>query len=116
LIVENVHQELFISLLQENGLYVKEFRPLQDKRTRLMQVTPFLESGQVFFPRTGCEDLINELLNFGMERHDDLADAFAMLLTHFIDEHAHEPQSTYLIRGAPTTGDYSMRKWLSLFH
>lgn len=116
LIVENVHQELFISLLQENGLYVKEFRPFQDKRTRLMQVTPFLESGQVFFPRTGCEDLINELLNFGMERHDDLADAFAMLLTHFIDEHAHEPQSTYLIRGGPTTGDYSRRKWMSLFH
>ncbi len=115
LLVENVNQGLFIGLLQENGLYVKEFRPFQDKRTRLMQVTPFLEAGQVFFPETGCEDLINELVNFGLERHDDLADAFAMLLTHFIDEHAHQPQSTYLIRGGPTTGGYSSRKWAMMF-
>lgn len=115
LLVENVHQDLFISLLKEDGFYVEEFRPIQDKRTRLMQVTPFIQAGQVFFPREGCEDLINELLNFGLERHDDLADAFAMLLTYLIDNFGQEPQSTYLIRGGPTSGGYSRRKWMSLF-
>lgn len=115
LLVENVHQDLFISLLQEDGFYVKEFRPIQDKRTRLMQVTPFLQAGQVFFPRTGCEDLINELLNFGLERHDDLADAFGMLLTHLIDDYGQEPQSTYLIRPDGGPRGYSGRKWMRLF-
>ncbi len=115
LLVENVNQDLFVGLLQENGLYVKDFRPIQDKRTRLMQVSPLLQSGQVFFPRTGCEDLISELVNFGLERHDDLADAFAMLLTHLINEYGHEPQSTYLIRGAPNARDYSSRKWAAMF-
>ncbi len=118
LLVENMHQDLFVGNLREEGFYVKDFRPTQDKRTRLMQVTPLLESGQIFFPKEGCEDLLNELLHFGMENHDDLADAFAMLLTHFIDDFGQGPQSTYLIGRSPTGGgflhDYSTQKWLRL--
>ncbi len=118
LLVENVHQNLFINLLENEGLYVQDIRPVQDKRSRLALVTPLLQTGNVFFPKTGCEELINELLNFGLERHDDLADAFAMLLAHFIREEGSPPQSTYLIGPLPSSGDpildYSVQKWARL--
>ncbi|MCF7796083.1 hypothetical protein K9M42_03235 [Patescibacteria group bacterium] len=38
-----------------------------------------MQNEQVFFPKNGCEDLINQLLGFGIEsNHDDLVDAFSM--------------------------------------
>jgi predicted phage terminase large subunit-like protein len=86
LLVENINQQLFIQMLQQDDVYPEEVRPTADKRSRLALVTPLLQQGKVFFPRTGAEDLITELLGFGLERHDDLADAFAMLLTRLIEE------------------------------
>jgi hypothetical protein len=38
------------------------------------------------FPRQGAEDLINQLVNFGIERHDDLADAFSLLVLKALEE------------------------------
>ncbi len=32
------------------------------------------------FPRGACEDLITQLVNFGVEKHDDLVDALTILL------------------------------------
>lgn len=52
----------------------------QDKQSRLQAQTPLLQAGQVHFPRHGAELLINQLTGFGVEKHDDLADAFAILL------------------------------------
>ncbi|MDD5055834.1 MAG: hypothetical protein PHZ00_06240 [Candidatus Peribacteraceae bacterium] len=86
LLVENVNQQLFIQMLEQDGLYPEEVRPTADKRSRLALVTPLLQQGKVYFPKEGAEDLITELVGFGLERHDDLADAFAMLLTRLIDE------------------------------
>lgn len=86
LLVENVNQQLFIQMLQQDDFYPEEVRPTADKRSRLALVTPLLQQGKVFFPRTGAEDLVTELLGFGHESHDDLADAFAMVLTRLLDE------------------------------
>jgi len=36
------------------------------------------------FPEKGCEELIDQLIGFGKEKHDDLADAFAMLVIKII--------------------------------
>ena len=52
----------------------------QDKRARLALTTSLIQSGKVLFPRHGCEELIAQLVGFGVEKHDDLADAFTMLV------------------------------------
>jgi len=39
----------------------------------------------ILFPRKGAEALINQLVNFGKEKHDDLADAFVCLVTKMIN-------------------------------
>jgi len=38
----------------------------------------YIQTGIIKFPRNGAEELINQLTGFGIEGHDDLADAFAM--------------------------------------
>jgi predicted phage terminase large subunit-like protein len=52
----------------------------QDKRARLDSVTYMIRSGKVLFPKKGTEDLIQQLVYFGVEKHDDLVDAFTMVL------------------------------------
>lgn len=51
-----------------------------DKRSRIALTSPHIESGKVLFPMKGCEDLITQLVDFGAEKHDDLADAFSMVV------------------------------------
>lgn len=57
-----------------------------DKATRLRFATPLMKDGRVFFPEKGCEELIEQLIGFGKESHDDLADAFAMVIIKTIEE------------------------------
>ena len=40
----------------------------------------FIKNGTVVFPRTGCEELLAELLGFGVEEHDDLVDALVYMI------------------------------------
>ncbi len=52
----------------------------QDKRMRLALTTHLLQQSQILFPRQGTEKLIDQLVGFGKEKHDDLADAFSILM------------------------------------
>lgn len=52
----------------------------QDKRARIALTTSLIQNGQILFPRKGAESLIEQLVGFGVERYDDLADAFAILI------------------------------------
>lgn len=63
----------------------------QDKRARLLSVSHLVESGKVVFPRYGSHQLLQQLLGFGGERYDDLADAFSILLEKVL-EHDHKPR------------------------
>ncbi len=54
----------------------------QDKRARLTTTTPFIKSGHVLFPKEGAKVLIQQLVGFGTERHDDLADAFSLMINY----------------------------------
>lgn len=45
---------------------------------RLSMTTSMIKNGQILFPPTGTEELIQQLTGFGVEKHDDLADAFVM--------------------------------------
>jgi len=51
-----------------------------DKRSRLAMTTDAIRTAKVLFPRQGAEELIAQLLGFGVEKHDDLADAFSTLV------------------------------------
>lgn len=82
LYIEEVgYQAALIQTLKNRSYHVVGFKPQgQDKASRLALTTPPVQDGTVLFPKTGAEDLIRQLVGFGSERHDDLADAFAMLI------------------------------------
>ncbi len=56
-----------------------------DKTARLRLTTSLIKDGQVLFPEQDCEELIEQLTGFGKEKHDDLADAFAILVLKVIE-------------------------------
>lgn len=61
----------------------------QDKRSRLALASHLVQAGRVKFPMTGCERLIEQLVGFGNERYDDLADAFAILILPMLEMKGH---------------------------
>lgn len=80
------YQKSFAEALKEEG-YPAEPVELngQDKRARLMLTTHLIQSGKILFPRKGAEDLIIQLVGFGVEKYDDLADAFSILIIHIME-------------------------------
>lgn len=74
------YQQAAIEEAKRNMLPVFPIRPGADKRSRLRSAAIFIQNGTVLFPKTGCEDLIAQLLGFGVEDHDDLVDAFVYLV------------------------------------
>jgi predicted phage terminase large subunit-like protein len=82
LFIEDVgYQRSLIEELSRQGYHAEGVKPCgQDKRARLTLTTPLLKNGSILFPKKGCEDLIGQLTGFGYETHDDLADAFAILV------------------------------------
>lgn len=57
-----------------------------DKTARLRLTTPMLKEKRILFPEKGCEELIDQLLGFGKEKYDDLADAFSIVILKIIEE------------------------------
>jgi hypothetical protein len=71
-------------LKKEAKMPIEEMKPLRSKTTRLQAVTPFLESGRVYFVEgEWTESFIKELTSFPYCKHDDRTDAFAWALTHY---------------------------------
>jgi len=80
--VEDVaYQKMQIETMADAGLPVEGVKVSKDKRARLMAVSSYIQNGTVLFSRKGCEDLIGQLLGFGIEAHDDLVDAFTILVS-----------------------------------
>ena len=82
LLVEDVgYQSSLVEHLIRDGYPAKGVKLHgQDKYARLMSVSPLLQAGKVFFPEHGAEELIRQSLDFGIEKYDDLVDAFTILL------------------------------------
>lgn len=57
-----------------------------DKRARLETLVPYFTNDQVFFRETGLEQLVNELLYFGVEPHDDCSDSFELAMRLLINK------------------------------
>jgi len=83
--VEKVgYQEALIQQLKSGGLWVEGITPHGDKRERVMMTSMAIQNGHILFPKKGCEELIGQLTGFGVEKHDDLADAFAIVANQFV--------------------------------
>lgn len=80
-IENNGYQEMMVEKLESEGYNVEGVRSSADKQNRLFAVSYLIQSGVVIFPKEGTEELITQLLGFGVENHDDLVDAFSLLLS-----------------------------------
>ncbi len=78
----------------------------QDKRSRLALITHFIQQGKVLFPRHGVEELIMQLTGFGIEKHDDLADAFSLLLIKIMEEDNSGQPNVFIVDMGSSIYDY----------
>ncbi len=106
LLVESVsYQDALPQMLESQGIEAEGIKPHNDKRTRLALTSPMIRSGVILFPDKGCEQLLEQMIGFGVEKHDDLADAFSLLIHKVVEEFTN--QSTFLMAflGSGTTED-----------
>jgi predicted phage terminase large subunit-like protein len=82
----NAAQSYAVQQLNPDGYPVTEVTSRGDKRERLFCVSPAILNAQVLFPRQRCELLIDQLVNFGLEDHDDLSDALVMLINEVMKD------------------------------
>lgn len=97
--IEDVgYQRAVIEQLQRDGVYDIKAAKVhgQDKRARLALTTHLLKSGKILFPRKGAERLIEQLVGFGIEKHDDLADAFSILVLQTMQEYHWSPRVYFI--------------------
>jgi len=80
-IESTAYQAAAIQELQRKGFRAEEFKSAgNDKRSRLALTTHLIQSGTILFPDKGADSLVAQLVGFGVEKHDDLADAFSILI------------------------------------
>lgn len=93
------YQQAVVDYLEHRDIDVEGVKPLVDKYTRLNLASDSIRRGTVLFPEQGCEKLIAQIVNFGPERHKDLADA----LTVAVLEILREPgiATAVVIKGSP---------------
>jgi predicted phage terminase large subunit-like protein len=66
--------------MERRTFSVQAMHPIKDKRARLRVAGRYIKMGVVKRPRTGCEQLLTQLLGFGVEKHDDAVDALVYLI------------------------------------
>ena len=70
--------------------------PRKDKRARLRVAARYIKMGVVKLPRTGCEQLMTQLLRFGSEKHDDAYDALVYLILGLVGDGIEEQKMHYI--------------------
>lgn len=69
----------------------------KDKKTRLSAISPLIKNGQILFPITGAEELINQTLYFGTERYDDTVDALTLAVNKLIKDEIQPSDTVFVI-------------------
>ena len=87
-LIENVgYQQSLSDSLKPHNVKTTLVSITSDKRSRLACTAYLIQTGGILFPKNGTADeLINQIINFGVERYDDLADAFSLLLLKILEE------------------------------
>lgn len=92
LIIEDVQYQLALAQqLKQAGFPAVGAKVSGDKRARLALTTHLIQSGKIVFPRKGAEALVRQLVDFGVEKHDDLADAFTILIQEIMVNNKRPP-------------------------
>jgi len=86
--IESVgYQEAFAQRMNELGYYSYAVGiHSASKRERLLFVSNMVRSHKAVFPPFGIDELEDQLVNFGVEKYDDLADAFSILIKKIMEE------------------------------
>ena len=83
----NQFQQAAVDQLKSERIYeVEGVTVTSDKRSRLASCADLMNAGVIVFPKHGAEDLITQMIGFGVESHDDIMDAFTLLVRAFIEE------------------------------
>jgi len=90
------YQQAAIEEMERRTFAVTPMHPIKDKRARLRVAARYIKMGVVKFPRTGCEQLLTQLLGFGGEKHDDAVDALVYLILGLVGDGI-EPQRIEMI-------------------
>jgi predicted phage terminase large subunit-like protein len=90
------YQQAAIEEMERRAFSVQAMHPIKDKRARLRVAARYIKIGVVKFPRTGCEQLLTQLLGFGVEKHDDAVDALVYLILGLVGEGI-EPQKVHYV-------------------
>lgn len=81
------YQRALAQQLQEVSVDAKAYSVKGlDKRERIALTSAAIKEGRIRFPRTGAEELIRQLVGFGQEKHDDVADAFTLAARKIIED------------------------------
>ena len=83
-LVEQVqYQAAVIEQLHDREIKSKGIKIHNDKRARLQLASSLFEQGMVYFPKDRTvAPIVQQLVGFGVEKHDDLADAISMGLNY----------------------------------
>lgn len=102
LFIEDIgFQSAYVQELEKRG-YAAEGVKFHgaDKRSRLALTSNLIRDGIIRFPRHGAEDLVCQLVGFGIERHDDLVDAFTNLILKVKDHDEAAASIHFLVEDA----------------
>jgi predicted phage terminase large subunit-like protein len=80
------YQQAFIQETKHQGYSTVDVQPRGDKRSRLSTSSHYIKTGRVLFPKKGCERLIEQMTGFGVEKHDDMVDAFTTLVNEVMKD------------------------------
>lgn len=80
------YQKAAVQEMERAMLPVVPMKLTADKRSRLQSVAPYIKSGIVLFPRAGCEQLLGQIFNLGVESRDDLCDALVWLIQGLVEQ------------------------------
>lgn len=77
----NAMQKLFTDeLIRSTTLPIKPIKSTIDKVSRVEQMSVLFETGRVFLPYKGSEELIDELITFPKAQYDDCVDALSFAI------------------------------------
>lgn len=83
LIEQVAYQTAALEQLRHRGIEAIGVKIHTDKHARLQLASPLFEMGMVYFPKTrAIQPIIQQIVGFGVEKHDDLADAVSMALNY----------------------------------
>lgn len=110
ILVEDVgYQKAVIDQLSYHRVRAEGVKVSSDKRSRLITISDMIKKGKIKFPKQGAEELVRQIVGFGMERHDDLVDAFTIVAHRCIEYDKRRPRITWVTVGGKPRDDWGER-------